>query len=393
VSRFGDLIYPLLAPSMGGLLRDHYFDFPVGGIDDNAAWTSFMWNRLAGWLVYGPPSDPPPISSGTDTHSQSIRKKALDAKKRWITTAREILHQASPLSKSLFMAYDGAKASSKPSTGTYVGLNRNRPSPSQEMGDTLMLESLANSLIDCYLLSVFPDLLESNSAEVVLAVRKNIAERAQEIAKQIHNPKVRDETPTPPVSVSRVVASGSNSHDYFGSSLSISLRTGDMLVGAPGTGRAGGPQEGSAQLMVGATSANHKSSYSAAKYTVTFPGGRGGGLTTSFPSYERFGWSSASVDANGDGVDDWVICAPSYGGGRDTEAAKGNYTGRCDVFYGPFKPNSADALGPIPDASIFGDREWGNFGYSIESADVDGDGSNDLIISAPFAGRYFFSNL
>lgn len=44
VSRLGDIVYEfLIAPRVGGLLLDEYVTFPVGGVDDNAAWTGFMW--------------------------------------------------------------------------------------------------------------------------------------------------------------------------------------------------------------------------------------------------------------------------------------------------------------------------------------------------------------
>ena len=42
---FGDIVYPILAPHLGGLLLDEYNNFPVGGVGDDAAWTGFMWNR------------------------------------------------------------------------------------------------------------------------------------------------------------------------------------------------------------------------------------------------------------------------------------------------------------------------------------------------------------
>lgn len=32
-----------MAPRVGGLLLEEYVDFPVGGVDDMAAWTGFMW--------------------------------------------------------------------------------------------------------------------------------------------------------------------------------------------------------------------------------------------------------------------------------------------------------------------------------------------------------------
>ena len=48
MSTFGALVYPLMAPRLGGVLLDQYTDFPVGGVADDAAWTGFMWNRWVG---------------------------------------------------------------------------------------------------------------------------------------------------------------------------------------------------------------------------------------------------------------------------------------------------------------------------------------------------------
>jgi hypothetical protein len=44
ISLFEDLVYELvMAERVGGLLLDEYIEFPVGGIDDDVAWTGFMW--------------------------------------------------------------------------------------------------------------------------------------------------------------------------------------------------------------------------------------------------------------------------------------------------------------------------------------------------------------
>ena len=99
--------------------------------------------------------------------------------------------------------------------------------------------------------------------------------------------------------------------------------------------------------------------------------------------YERFGWSTSACDVNLDGFKDAIVCAPSFGG-VNVSAVVGNYSGRCDLFLGPFKPYSG-AL--EPDASIYGDRDWGLFGYTVIAADIDMDGKTDFVISAPSAGR------
>jgi hypothetical protein len=48
-------------------LPEHYNDFFLGGIDDNAVWSGFMWNRMMGWALNGPPQGPlPPLVSKSE---------------------------------------------------------------------------------------------------------------------------------------------------------------------------------------------------------------------------------------------------------------------------------------------------------------------------------------
>jgi hypothetical protein len=348
-----------------------------------------MWNRVADWLIYGPPPpDPPPNARKLSNRS---RQRTLDAKRNWVAAARQILSDRKIASTdALFQIYESSSDGRiHTSSGSFIGLRRGagedrlsiteRQAAEKMEGD--LLDALAQSLIDHYLVHLFPDLLTSNSIAAVKEVRMRISQRADEIAHSRHFPSTvkKEEEMSVPV---RPLATGSTARQYFASSLSVSSTGDGLMVGSPGSGRVGGPQEGIAQLML-----DPSKTPSASKSTVTFYGGRGGGDTTAFPSYERFGWASAPCDANGDGIEDWVICAPSYAGGRDTEAAHGNYTGRCDIFFGPFKSDLLEPQGQVPDVSIYGDRMWGNFGLSVVTGDVDGDGRSDIVISAPYAGR------
>ena len=50
VSKLGDVIYEtILSKYVGSLLLENYLDFHIGGVDDDAAWTSFMWNRFGNY--------------------------------------------------------------------------------------------------------------------------------------------------------------------------------------------------------------------------------------------------------------------------------------------------------------------------------------------------------
>ena len=44
-------------------MAERMLDLPIGGIDDMAIWTGFVWERVARWIDSGPPNDPMPRMS------------------------------------------------------------------------------------------------------------------------------------------------------------------------------------------------------------------------------------------------------------------------------------------------------------------------------------------
>ena len=88
----------------------------------------------------------------------------------------------------------------------------------------------------------------------------------------------------------------------------------------------------------------------------------------------RFGAAIAVLDWNGDGQRDLAIGAPGAAGGD----------GRIYLRLGPLGGGPADAVISVAPGSAA--LDGGAIGSSLGAADVDGDGSDDLVIGAPGAG-------
>ncbi len=86
-----------------------------------------------------------------------------------------------------------------------------------------------------------------------------------------------------------------------------------------------------------------------------------------------FGWSlTGAGDVNKDGLDDVVVAAPFFHTGNPS-------AGKVYLYYG-----NADGLSAQPAWSSSGDdANRALFGWSVASADVDGDGYSDLVVGAP----------
>jgi hypothetical protein len=101
------------------------------------------------------------------------------------------------------------------------------------------------------------------------------------------------------------------------------------------------------------------------------------------------GGALAMGDIDADGLNDLVVCDPQF------FMSDAEYAGRCWLFYGPLPEGDV----PMTDAAatFVSGAGYGWFGYSVQVADFNGDGLQDVIVGAPtvaidhvpHAGRVF----
>jgi len=163
------------------------------------------------------------------------------------------------------------------------------------------------------------------------------------------------------------------SGDYFGFSLAAGDFDGDgrddLAVGAPFETPGSGPSD-----------AGH----------VTVAYGTSGGISTtgaqgfeqagssSPEANDRFGFSLAAGDFNGDGRDDLAVGSPYEAWGSTSTAGMVNYV------YGSSSGLTSSWYG-FSQSGVGGAVEAGDyFGWAMTAGDVDGDGYSDLIVGSPY---------
>ena len=93
----------------------------------------------------------------------------------------------------------------------------------------------------------------------------------------------------------------------------------------------------------------------------------------------------ATGDFNADGFDD-VLVGARFGDGPDNgrEDAGQAYV----IFGGRALPGTVDIAAGEQDLTVYGEGEHGDFGFSVAAGDVNGDGTDDILVGAPtVAGR------
>jgi hypothetical protein len=351
ISHLGALIYPFMDHTFGSYLSgDGLIDSAIGGLDDDAAWTSFMQSRWADWVLDGP--------SEEDELRAMLQRRVEDpevpAKRNWIQAIKKLLKEEE--GSGVFYARD-------------VGENG-----AHSIG-TETLTAAHNSFLK-KLSSVTVRQLINYDGGVDDGRRLLTDDRVDELEKTLYEEIDRLTTAALDSGDAQSVRSeqedtplykGTSSHSRFGASISTS--TCNTLVGSPGFSTLSHPQTGKATL------------FTCDGKVLDIPAPEEG--------YNRFGSTLNLADLNDDGALDAVICSTSYNA-ENVERLAGTYNGKCYVYL--------DVVGNAkPAGSIIGE-DYGLFGSTIYIAS-----NKDVYIAAPQSGGnnvldnagkvYKFSNL
>jgi len=165
---------------------------------------------------------------------------------------------------------------------------------------------------------------------------------------------------------------GDDADDWSGYSVSSGDINGDgyddVIIGAPYTDPAGGPDAGETYVIFGSSTPKMIKDLNSVSANITISGD---------DAEDKSGRSVSSGDINGDGYDDVIIGA--YG----ADPAGGRYAGETYVIFGSAAPRrKIDLNSRSADMTIYGDdaNDWS--GWSVSSGDINGDGYDDVIIGA-----------
>jgi len=145
----------------------------------------------------------------------------------------------------------------------------------------------------------------------------------------------------------------------------------DLIIGAYTADPPGGTQAGETYVIYGGSSLPAAIDLDSTSADLTVYGD---------DAYGFSGFSVAAGDIDGDGIDDLIIGAVSAGPPERPNAGE-TYV----IYGGPSLPATIDLDSTSAGLTVFGDDFNVRSGNSVSAGDIDGDGTDDLIIGASAA--------
>jgi hypothetical protein len=175
---------------------------------------------------------------------------------------------------------------------------------------------------------------------------------------------------------------GGGLSDYFGDSLAAGDINGDgiddILAGATFARRPGGlpnagAQAGAAYAFFGGPSLSGTRDVGQGQYDVVIYG------VNDVPHADELGDKVASGDINGDGIDDFIAGAEAADGPDDARSV----AAEVHVVYGSEEIGGVyDVAAGDQDLSVWGAEQNDTLGFNIATGDLNGDGTEDLLMTA-----------
>ena len=86
---FGQFLFEEGYAKQVPLMAERMLDLPIGGVDDMAVWTGFVWERIARWLDNGPPAHPEPRVPAAPEEEEEEGKDGGSWMRRFIRICRK----------------------------------------------------------------------------------------------------------------------------------------------------------------------------------------------------------------------------------------------------------------------------------------------------------------
>ncbi|XP_021363749.1 phosphatidylinositol-glycan-specific phospholipase D-like isoform X2 [Mizuhopecten yessoensis] len=164
----------------------------------------------------------------------------------------------------------------------------------------------------------------------------------------------------------------------FGWSLAVGDLNGDhnddLVVGAPGYGGGGSPDQGRVYILYGSDDGLPVAQ--GAFYLLNMNNHTNCTLKGPAEAQSLFGTSVAVVDVNLDGIPDVVVGAPAF-----RNHGQLDYNGAVFIYYGKLRSNAAFYQ---PNITITCQSQYCNLGFTMTTGDINKDGHDDLLLGTPY---------